>query len=478
MQKTIKPWSENGTNVAMTPAEIAAGWKGNDQPSAENWNFIQNERDIQQISDAEARAVRFFGLHPENLRGNSDSGIPRFRPTDFVGQNIWDPSAAVNNLDLVGVLGSATLGWDPASNMPVLAVLRSNSFVDPGSSASIVFIKCWEYGATPEYETRRIYFGFVSDTDESNTPIFICDGKLYVVAQQASPPNRYILRYDLLNWTGYPDASRLIGANSAVTEIAEISATQIALACQYNAVDGQVRLIKINKDLESATTYLVFTLAGAAIGKNFRTDGAYAYISGQDADAYPLVSAFNLSANAATNYAAGIGFSGNYVADLLPLRSGADHPTNGKSVACLIMKQTAPYGPFIRVCGEGEDFEFDKVFNFGLFDDAFLFDKSVPGVFCTFGTSSFAVLNRRVGSGETITDTAELVPFNRTALYRSATFPYLAARPLDGICAGPSLMGDNILLLHKRAFHDGRSVWIVDRYCRITRIVAPETRSV
>jgi len=485
MQKNIKPWAESGTKVAMTEAEVSNGWEGNDQPAAENWNHIQNERDNQQISDAEGRAVRLFGLHPSNLRGSDDSGIPVFRPNAFTGEDaIWNPSSIANKYSGLRI-HSASLGWDPANDMPVLVTLDAGSVISPGSSAQLRFFHCWDYSAealTPE--VRTIYFGFVSDSDEANMPILVSGGFLYVSVAANATGYRYLLKYDLSSWTGNHAGAKLHAQRPVnVTEIVETKDGNLGMFEQYTTnVSGDIYNIRYNRiKADLSVQSVTLSVSGCeSLSKACRTDGAWAYSYGRDSDDYPVVIAQEVETFSSTPeiYAPGSSYSAYHVADLLPVQSGTEHPTGDKSVVCLIRKSTAPYGPNFRLVGSGDSFDWlNKSFGIVDADEDFFFQRTTPGAFCCFGASTFLILNREIveeGSSYSL----EIAKIEKSQFLRSNDYGYISSNSVEGVIVGDALEStDQELLLHTRGFHDGRSVWVADCYGgKIYRVVAPEIR--
>jgi hypothetical protein len=414
MQTIIKEFAKDGVKTEPEIDE-EIGWAANDQPAAEDWNYIQNVRDAQQIGDADARAVREFGINPSILRGNYDNKIPAFRPNAFDGKELlWDPESPYNMPSLsVSDIAHATLGWDPSLKMPVLAVIGEMSV--PGTSVDIDFIHCWDYDNAPvTTTTRSVSIGFATtSTSRYNIPILICDGYLYLVVEQETTLNRIILRYDLANWTGSPDKTLDVSDYVSLdglfcTDLVELSyvdpgddETWSNMYCGLFAqrrADKKVYFCRFRKDLED---FVVSSAGSSSVGGSIdricRTDGDSVFTVGT-AGAPPLVQILVCASAADVDTIVVRTFTvddDQKIVDILPLKKADGEDIAG--AAALIHRDSAPYGPYIQVLlTPGSSAIINDTFHFddGV-DDTLQFDYSVPGCFVTFGASVYTVLARK-----------------------------------------------------------------------------------
>jgi hypothetical protein len=119
------------------------------------------------------------------------------------------------------------------------------------------------------------------------------------------------------------------------------------------------------------------------------------------------------------------------------------------------------------------DFEFENVFSLTDSELNLQFDWTKPGCFVAMGAQAFVVLVRELDYK--YTQLAKIEPTYLSKLGNGSA-PLVAVNAVNsGPYVGMSLSSQFIAQeLNVRAFHDGRSIWVVDmQYSTCRRVVAP-----
>ena len=481
MLKKIKPWASSGDKEQFTPdhdAKVALGWIQDDEPGAENWNYIQGERDdaINEIAENEIAALK--GIYPGNLDGGGSRGYPVFRPNTFSGiENLWWGGSARNKVTSPssGEISDVAFGWDPAWKMPVMVFSHYASAVSDTNTLSLTFIKCWDYEESPVYSEERVLtFPFNMRRLTVEQPILICDGYLYVVMARYADYYRFIYRFDLANWSGLPDASLALGSlwPGRASEMVELADDEIGFFASRDS-DLTFRIYRIKKDLSSyATTSTPLAGAGAPANRGCRTDGDWMFMGGFDPLSYPQIIYGSATGSQLYKLNGGASMAGSAFVDFFPSSTGSEAPFSHPVVSALVQKDSTTTDAYVVTLGTMAAFQMAGAPTFDVPEAEPQYSKA--GCFCAHGAHGFLVLNRTTGS---VGSHGVLSRFNPDGLlssgYSSLLFP---ADGRNGMPFSGSISGTyHEKYIRTRAYHDGRAVWIVDLTAGIARrVVAPE----
>jgi hypothetical protein len=233
---------------------------------------------------------------------------------------------------------------------------------------------------------------------------------------------------------------------------------------------GGVIFCRFRKDLGLFLSSTTPAAGVDTLDRICRTDGEAVYTVGNDSSNYCQLIGCRASQVGTpfvglTNHA-----TTEKIVDIFPLQPGPDDPAPSTGVACLMHKSSAPYGPYIKAavmpCSELGFAE-----TYVLYGDDLQFDWTKPGCFVAMGAQLFAVLVRMQDALE-YTQLVKLDPTYFLTL--DGTAPACTASN-SGPFVGTALQGEySPGELTVRAFHDGRSVWVVDmQYSTCRRVVAP-----
>lgn len=491
MKKMLKPWAETGSKSEFTDpgghdAKIANGWVANDQPSAENVNYIDNERDLAINESGKQCMTALGGVNPDLMDGlDSTRKVPTMRANPHIGNDAvampWSPRNLVYSPSNV-VIHDCAVGWDPSIHRPILVLSHGTSMVGNAASASLTILPCWvnDFDAAADTPEERVINFTKTELDHSTEfPVLVCDGYLYVIVSDTSSyNNRTVYRYDLLNWTGNPDASLSLGTGSsygpnAVSEMVELNDTQIGVLVRHFSF-SQARLHVIEKDLSSRTPSS--PVLGVANMRGFcRTDGEYVFGAGIDTTfAYPYIWRFKISDGTFTTYNPS-GYANDRIVDIYPITTSTDLVNRG-SALCYVHNTGGSTAPRIRFLGRQDPtWQFDSNYYSLVSGEANLAASSVPGSFCAIGASLFVTFTANNGGGNfggyLRIDPATAYP---PIVANRAFYP---ARNVVGVASPNQFWTYSDSILRTKTLFDGRDMWVVDMHGGVGyRVVAPLTR--
>jgi len=484
--KKVELWADTGTKTAPDSQRKTLGWLPNDRPPAEEWNWVQNNRDVAVNNNVDGVLSACGGTPPHRLLGVSDNGIPIMRPNAFYNDDaIHYPDSPINALSASSedVL-SMSIGWDPSKGKPIVAYGTSGSVANDSDTSATVFIKaCWEYENPATVESRTVNFGTAVRKSANEFQVLVCDGKLYVMVGIGAYYNRTVFMYDLTNWTGSPEDSIEVTsgdtAGGNATELIEANDTQIAFG--YNHSDYEdIFCYLIEKDLSASTDRSTRITGGITQMQAFlRSDGVNLYGSYYDDNATDAaIFAFRIADGVYSTLGVAVADTGLEVIDIIPSGVFDLQP----DVLCYFFDPTHSQDPFVQWarnmfispawCGGRIE---------PVSDTAYV--KDAPGCLCQVG-GNIAMSFANSVSGDDfvsysmadmsrvwITDftayTYSLTSIGTGSEYRM--FPRLGGR-VDA--ADYTNVGFNCKMMY-----DGRDLWSATRTAGVvTRVVSPLTR--
>jgi len=182
-------WGNLGNRIAPSVAKVDTGWVAGEQPPHEweNSERYQSQRRLNHCIDMHG----INGVKPGRATG-----------PEYISGALWENTwlTESDNRWLMGErVDDACLAWNYERDMPMLVYVRDSDIVNN----QIRCIDAWDFKDNHLSYAKDIQTAYVP-TGSQDTKVCASRTKLYVHYRHSF--NTEVARYDLVNWTGVPEA--------------------------------------------------------------------------------------------------------------------------------------------------------------------------------------------------------------------------------------------------------------------------------